>query len=105
VEAARSGRLSPEDVRGGTFTISNHGVGAAYLRRDRHQSTAGRDPCVGKVERRVCAVEVDGVEAISVRSMCYLTLTIDHRALDAFQANAFLSSVVATLERWPADEP
>jgi len=41
----------------------------------------------------VCAVEVDGVEAISVRSMCYLTLTIDHRALDAFQANAFLSSV------------
>jgi 2-oxoglutarate dehydrogenase E2 component (dihydrolipoamide succinyltransferase) len=33
--------------------------------------------------------------------MCYLTLTIDHRALDAFQANAFLSMVVSTLERWP----
>jgi 2-oxoglutarate dehydrogenase E2 component (dihydrolipoamide succinyltransferase) len=59
---------------------------------------------VGKVERRVCAVEVDGVEAISVRSMCYLTLTIDHRALDAFQANAFLNAVVTTLEQWPADE-
>jgi 2-oxoglutarate dehydrogenase E2 component (dihydrolipoamide succinyltransferase) len=60
---------------------------------------------VGKVERRVCVVEADGAEAIGVRSMCYLTLTIDHRALDAFQANAFLSSVVATLERWPVDEP
>jgi 2-oxoglutarate dehydrogenase E2 component (dihydrolipoamide succinyltransferase) len=59
---------------------------------------------VGKVERRVCVVEVDGAEAIGVRSMCYLTLTIDHRALDAFQANAFLSSVVATLEQWSADE-
>jgi len=52
----------------------------------------------------VCAVEIDGAEAISVRSMCYLTLTIDHRALDAFQANAFLSSVVATLEQWSAEE-
>jgi 2-oxoglutarate dehydrogenase E2 component (dihydrolipoamide succinyltransferase) len=59
---------------------------------------------VGKAERRVCAVQVDGGEAITVRSMCYLTLTIDHRALDAFQANAFLSSVVGTLEQWPADE-
>jgi 2-oxoglutarate dehydrogenase E2 component (dihydrolipoamide succinyltransferase) len=49
-------------------------------------------------------VEADGVEAIGVRSMCYLTLTIDHRALDAFQANAFLGSVVAMLEQWPVDE-
>jgi 2-oxoglutarate dehydrogenase E2 component (dihydrolipoamide succinyltransferase) len=52
----------------------------------------------------VCAVQVDGAEAIGVRSKCYLTLTIDHRALDAFQANAFLTAVVATLEQWPANE-
>jgi 2-oxoglutarate dehydrogenase E2 component (dihydrolipoamide succinyltransferase) len=106
VEAARAGRLSPEDVRGGTFTISNHGVGGSLLAapiviNQPQVAILG----VGKVERRVCAVEVDGVEAISVRSMCYLTLTIDHRALDAFQANAFLTSVVSTLEQWPADEP
>ena len=38
--------------------------------------------------------------------MCYLTLTIDHRALDAFQANAFLKLVVETLEQWSdAAEP
>jgi 2-oxoglutarate dehydrogenase E2 component (dihydrolipoamide succinyltransferase) len=48
-------------------------------------------------------VTVDGVESISVRSMCYLTLSIDHRALDAFQANAFLSHVVETLETWAED--
>jgi len=106
VEAARAGKLSPENVRGGTFTISNHGVGGSLLAapiviNQPQVAILG----VGRVERRVCAVEVGGVEAISVRSMCYLTLTIDHRALDAFQANAFLSSVVATLERWPADEP
>jgi 2-oxoglutarate dehydrogenase E2 component (dihydrolipoamide succinyltransferase) len=105
VEAARAGKLSPADVRGGTFTISNHGVGGSLLAapiviNQPQVAILG----VGKVQRRVCAIEVDGVEAISVRSMCYLTLTIDHRALDAFQANAFLSSVVATLEQWPADE-
>jgi 2-oxoglutarate dehydrogenase E2 component (dihydrolipoamide succinyltransferase) len=105
VEAARAGKLSPEDVRGGTFTISNHGVGGSLLAAP----IVINQPQVailgaGKVQRRVCAIEIDGVEAISVRSMCYLTLTIDHRALDAFQANAFLSSVVAALEQWRADD-
>jgi 2-oxoglutarate dehydrogenase E2 component (dihydrolipoamide succinyltransferase) len=105
VEAARAGKLSPEDVRGGTFTISNHGVGGSLLAapiviNQPQVAILG----IGKAQRRVCAVQVDGVEAISVRSMCYLTLTIDHRALDAFQANAFLALVVTTLEQWPADE-
>jgi 2-oxoglutarate dehydrogenase E2 component (dihydrolipoamide succinyltransferase) len=106
VDAARNGKLSPEDVRGGTFTISNHGVGGSLLAapiviNQPQVAILG----VGKVQRRVCAVEVDGVEAISVRSLCYVTLTIDHRALDAFQANAFLKMVVTTLEQWPAHEP
>ncbi|HWX33829.1 MAG TPA: 2-oxo acid dehydrogenase subunit E2 [Steroidobacteraceae bacterium] len=105
VEAARAGKLSPEDVRGGTFTISNHGVGGSLLAAP----IIINQPQVailgaGKVERRVVVVEVDGVEAVSVRSKCYLTLTIDHRALDAFQANAFLGLVVSTLEQWPTDD-
>jgi 2-oxoglutarate dehydrogenase E2 component (dihydrolipoamide succinyltransferase) len=105
VDAARAGKLSPEQVRGGTFTISNHGVGGSLLAapiiiNQPQVAILG----VGKVERRVCALEVDGAEAIGVRSKCYLTLTIDHRALDAFQANAFLKSVVETLEQWPTDE-
>jgi 2-oxoglutarate dehydrogenase E2 component (dihydrolipoamide succinyltransferase) len=105
VDAARAGKLAPAEVRGGTFTISNHGVSGSLLAapiviNQPQVAILG----VGKVERRVCAVQVDGAEAISVRSMCYLTLTIDHRALDAFQANAFLSSVVSTLEHWSVDE-
>jgi 2-oxoglutarate dehydrogenase E2 component (dihydrolipoamide succinyltransferase) len=106
VAAARAGKLAPQDVRGGTFTISNHGVGGSLLAapiviNQPQVAILG----VGKVERRVCVLEVDGAEAIGVRSMCYLTLTIDHRALDAFQANAFLSSVVGTLQQWPLGEP
>ena len=101
VAAARAGKLAPEDVRGGTFTISNHGVGGSLLAapiiiNQPQVAILG----IGKVERRVCVVEEDGLESIGVRSMCYLTLTIDHRALDAFQANAFLSQIVGTLEQW-----
>jgi 2-oxoglutarate dehydrogenase E2 component (dihydrolipoamide succinyltransferase) len=102
VEAARAGKLSPQDVRGGTFTISNHGVGGSLLAapiviNQPQVAILG----VGKVQRRVCVIDAQGSESIAVRSMCYLTLTIDHRALDAFQANAFLSLVVSTLEQWP----
>jgi 2-oxoglutarate dehydrogenase E2 component (dihydrolipoamide succinyltransferase) len=102
VEGARAGTLAPQDVRGGTFTISNHGVGGSLLAapiviNQPQVAILG----VGKVERRVCVIEAGGGESIAVRSMCYLTLTIDHRALDAFQANAFLKLVVETLEQWP----
>jgi 2-oxoglutarate dehydrogenase E2 component (dihydrolipoamide succinyltransferase) len=106
VGAARAGRLVPQDVRGGTFTISNHGVGGSLLAapiviNQPQVAILG----VGKVERRVCVVGATGVEAsdgeaIGVRTMCYLTLTIDHRAIDAFQANGFLGHVVKTLEHW-----
>jgi 2-oxoglutarate dehydrogenase E2 component (dihydrolipoamide succinyltransferase) len=101
VTAARAGKLTPEDVRGGTFTISNHGVGGSLLAapiiiNQPQVAILG----IGKLERRVCVVDAEGLESIGVRSMCYLTLTIDHRALDAFQANAFLSQIVGTLEQW-----
>jgi 2-oxoglutarate dehydrogenase E2 component (dihydrolipoamide succinyltransferase) len=107
VEGARAGRLAPQDVRGGTFTISNHGVGGSLLAapiviNQPQVAILG----VGKVQRRVCVIEAGDSESIAVRPMCYLTLTIDHRALDAFQANAFLKLVVETLEQWPdAAEP
>jgi 2-oxoglutarate dehydrogenase E2 component (dihydrolipoamide succinyltransferase) len=105
VDAARAGKLAPQDVRGGTFTISNHGVGGSLLAAP----IVINQPQVailgaGKVQRRVCVIDTEGSESFAVRSMCYLTLTIDHRALDAFQANAFLSLVVSTLEQWPEEE-
>jgi 2-oxoglutarate dehydrogenase E2 component (dihydrolipoamide succinyltransferase) len=104
VGAARAGRLSPQDVRGGTFTISNHGVSGSLLAapiviNQPQAAILG----VGKVERRVCVVDSADGEAIGVRTMCYLTLTIDHRAIDAFQANGFLEHVVKTLENWSED--
>ena len=104
VAAARAGTLGAASVRGGTFTISNHGVSGSLLAapiiiNQPQVAILG----VGKVQRRVVVEEIDGEDVQRVRSMCYLTLTIDHRAVDAFQANAFLSKVVETLERWPLE--
>ena len=104
VSAARAGKLAPQEVRGGTFTISNHGIGGSLLAapiiiNQPQVAILG----MGKIERRVRVLESDGTEAIGIRTLCYLTLTIDHRALDAFQANAFLNHVVDSLEQWPSD--
>jgi 2-oxoglutarate dehydrogenase E2 component (dihydrolipoamide succinyltransferase) len=100
---ARSGKLSPADVRGGTFTISNHGVSGSLIAtpiiiNQPQSSILG----VGKIEKRVKVKEIDGEDVISIRPSCYVSLTIDHRVLDGYQTNAFLSEVVATLENWPA---
>ncbi len=104
VGAARAGKLAPQEVRGGTFTISNHGVSGSLLAapiviNQPQVAILG----VGKVERRVRVLDTPDGEAIGVRTLCYLTLTIDHRALDAHQANAFLEHVVKTLEQWSED--
>lgn len=101
VAQARAGKLSTDAVRGGTFTISNHGVSGSLIAapiiiNQPQVAILG----IGKMERRVVVREQDGVEALSVRPMCYVTLTIDHRALDAFQANAFLTAVVNALQGW-----
>jgi 2-oxoglutarate dehydrogenase E2 component (dihydrolipoamide succinyltransferase) len=102
VSLARTGRLPPEAVRGGTFTISNHGVSgsvfaAPIIINQPQVAILG----VGRLTRRAVVTAVDGVDALSIRPMCYLTLTIDHRALDAFQANAFLTATVRAISDWP----
>jgi len=100
---ARKHQLTPEDVRGGTFTISNHGVSGSLIATPIiiHQPQSAILG-VGKIEKRIKVREVGGEDVIAIRPMCYVSLTIDHRAIDAFQTNAFLTELVNTLENWPA---
>jgi 2-oxoglutarate dehydrogenase E2 component (dihydrolipoamide succinyltransferase) len=104
VTAAREGHLEPADVRGGTFTISNHGVSGSLLATpiviNQPQSAILG---VGKVEKRAVIVESGDEEKIVVRPKCYVTLTIDHRVMDGHQANRFLQTFVRTLEMWPRE--
>ena len=99
---ARDGKLDRSDVSGGSFTISNHGVSGSLLAAPiiLHQGQAAILG-VGKLEKRVVVREVDGQDAILVRPMAYVTLTIDHRVVDGHQTNAWLSRFVEILEGWP----
>jgi 2-oxoglutarate dehydrogenase E2 component (dihydrolipoamide succinyltransferase) len=100
---ARDGRLTGGDVSGGSFTISNHGVSGSLLAAPiiLHQGQAAILG-VGKLEKRVVVREMDGQDAILVRPMAYVTLTIDHRVVDGHQTNAWLTRFVQMLESWPA---
>jgi len=98
VRRAREGRLTPAHVRGGTFTISNHGVSGSLLAApviiNQPQSAILG---IGKLERRAVVLQEGGAERIVVRSRCYVTLTLDHRVMDGHQANRFLQTFVGAL--------
>jgi 2-oxoglutarate dehydrogenase E2 component (dihydrolipoamide succinyltransferase) len=100
-QRARAGGLGPKDVQHGTFSISNHGVSgsliAAPIVIPQPQSAILG---VGKAERRPVARMRGGAEVVEVRPMCYVTLTIDHRVIDGYQANAFLARWVEEIEGW-----
>ena len=99
---AREGKLDRSDVSGGSFTISNHGVSGSLLAAPiiLHQGQAAILG-VGKLEKRVIVREVNRQDAILIRPMAYVTLTIDHRVVDGHQTNAWLTRFVEILESWP----
>lgn len=100
---ARSAALTGADVSGGSFTISNHGVSGSLLASPiiLHAGQAAILG-VGKLEKRVVVRTVEGQDAILIRPMAYVTLTIDHRVVDGHQTNAWLSRFVEILENWPS---
>ncbi|HXY95840.1 MAG TPA: dihydrolipoamide acetyltransferase family protein [Steroidobacteraceae bacterium] len=103
ISRARAGRLAPADVRGGTFTISNHGVSGSLLAApiiiNQPQSAILG---VGKLEQRPVVVEEGDEQKIVVRPRCYVSLTLDHRVMDGHQANRFMQTFVGTLADWSA---
>ena len=105
---ARDGKLERSDVSGGSFTISNHGVSGSLLAAPiiLHQGQAAILG-IGKLEKRVIVRTIDGQDAIVIRPMAYVTLTIDHRVVDGHQTNAWLTRFVEILETWPQlpDQP
>ncbi len=95
---ARDGKMEKKDVRNGTFTITNHGMTGSLIATPIINQPQSAILGIGKLEKRVVVVEKDGVDETEIKPMAYITLTIDHRALDGFQANAFLTSFVEALQ-------
>jgi len=103
VSRARAGKLTPADVRGGTFTLSNHGVSGSLLAApiiiNQPQSAILG---IGKLEKRAVVMEEGDEQKIAVRPRCYVTLTLDHRVMDGHQANRFMQTFVDRLADWPS---
>lgn len=101
VSRAREDKLTPADVRDGTFTISNHGVSGSLIATpiiiNQPQSAILG---VGKIERRAVVVSDEDEDHIAIRPRCFISLTLDHRVMDGHQANRFLQVLVQRLESW-----
>ena len=94
---ARSKKLQPDDVKGGTFTLTNHGIsGSLFAFPVINQPQCGILG-VGAMQKRVVVTEDD---AIAVRPMVYLSFVFDHRILDGASADWFLAKVKEALENW-----
>ena len=105
VSRARNDLLSASELRGGTISLSNHGVSGSLIATpiviNQPQSAIVG---IGKVQRRPSVVTLpDGAESLAIRSLAYVTLTIDHRVMDGFAANRFLTRWVQCIEEWPAE--
>lgn len=100
-DKARNNQLSPKEIQGGTFTLSNHGVSGSLVATpiiiNQPQSAILG---LGKMEKRVVVEEHNGQDMMVIKPMCYVSLTIDHRSLDAYQTNDFLSRFKQIIESW-----
>jgi 2-oxoglutarate dehydrogenase E2 component (dihydrolipoamide succinyltransferase) len=95
-QRARARGLKPDEVQGGTFTITNHGVsGSLFATPIINQPQTGILG-VGALQKRVVVID----DAIAIRPMVYLTLTFDHRVLDGAVADRFMGELKSALEGW-----
>ena len=96
---ARTKKLLPDDVQGGTFTITNPGVYGSLFGTPIINQPQVAILNIGTIEKRAKVVELpDGTDTIAVRTMGYLALSFDHRLVDGAEADAFMGVVKATLE-------
>ncbi|MEX5274468.1 2-oxoglutarate dehydrogenase, E2 component, dihydrolipoamide succinyltransferase [Kocuria sp. CPCC 205235] len=97
--AAKDGSISPDQLTGGTFTITNIGsFGALFDTPIINQPQVAILGTGTIVKRPMVITDADGNDTISIRHMCYLSLTYDHRLVDGADAGRFLSTMKKRLE-------
>ena len=100
---ARNRKLTPDDLRAGTFTLSNPGsVGAASAMAIINQPQVGILGTPAIIRRPVVVTDEHGGEAIGIRPMMTLALTFDHRAIDGAEATRCVVRIKQLLESWDA---
>jgi 2-oxoglutarate dehydrogenase E2 component (dihydrolipoamide succinyltransferase) len=95
-DRARNKQLKPDEVKGGTFSITNHGTtGSLFATPIINQPQCGILG-VGVIEKRVKVID----DAIAIRPLAYVSFTFDHRILDGASADQFVSTIKRTIESW-----
>lgn len=93
---ARSKQLKPDEVQGGTITLTNHGTSGSLFATPIINQPQCAILGTGAIQKRAVVIN----DAIAIRSMVYLGLTFDHRILDGAVADYFLGTIKYTLENW-----
>src|SRR5262249_6577257 len=100
-ERARNKKLTPSDVEGATFTITNPGqFGAVFGLPIINQPNVAIMGVGGIAKAPVVVTDSDGNDSIAIRSLVHLTLGYDHRVIDGAVADQFMALVKKTLENW-----
>lgn len=95
-DRAKNHQLKPDEVFGGTFTITNHGTSGSLFATPIINQPQCAILGVGIIKKRAVVIQ----DAIAIRPMVYLSLTFDHRILDGASADGFLAEIVKNLETW-----
>lgn len=93
---ARSKKLLPDDLAGGTFTVTNPGVFGTIIGTPIINQPQVAILCLGAIVKRPVVID----DMIAIREMCYLTLSYDHRIVDGSLGGQFLAFVTDYLENW-----
>jgi pyruvate dehydrogenase E2 component (dihydrolipoamide acetyltransferase) len=107
-DRARAKKLLPDELKGGTFTITNPGVFGSLFGTPIINQPQVAILGIGTIEKRpVVMPDADGADTIAIRTMSYFGITYDHRLVDGADADHFMNDVKKVLEKgdWPELQP
>lgn len=99
-DKSRKGQLTPDEMSGGTFTISNYGSSGTLFGTPIINQPESAILGIGAIEKEPTILETPAGDVIAVRHKIYLSFSYDHRIIDGMLGGAFLQAVARYLEEW-----
>ena len=97
---ARSNKLKPDEVQGGTFTVTNVGTFGNVMGTPIINQPQVAILAVGAIRKKPAVVETEYGDVIAIRQMMFLSLSYDHRVVDGFLGGSFLRRIADYMEAW-----
>ncbi|MCX6351543.1 MAG: dihydrolipoamide acetyltransferase family protein [Bacteroidetes bacterium] len=100
---ARNNQLKPDDIQGGTFTLTNVGTFGNIMGTPIINQPQAAILAVGEIKKKPVVLETPQGDVIAIRQMMYLSLSYDHRVVDGMLGGSFLRRIADYLEKWDPD--